>query len=256
MSADGGGVREVKSAARTIDVLEYLAGRQGTQTRLRDVADALGAPRSSVYALLQTLVGRGWVAVDPTGTHYSIGIRTLLAGTSYLDRDPRVRLVRPVIMDAARRLGETVHLARLDGDQVVYLATAESHEYTRVLLRVGRRLPAVYTSLGKAIMAHNRTSAPEVLPPPLTAMSVRDPAVLAADLERTRQRGYAVDDQENIVGISCYGFALRYDVPVRDAISCSVPRSRLSQTHTEQILEVTEEARARIEGSAPAVPQA
>ena len=54
---------------------------------LRDVAEGLGTPRSSAYALLQTLVARGWVETDPTGADYSIGIRALLAGTSYIDRE-------------------------------------------------------------------------------------------------------------------------------------------------------------------------
>ena len=246
------GAREVKSAARTIELLEHLAARQGTLTRLREIADALSWPRSSTHALLQTLVASGWVQTDASGTFYSIGIRALLAGTSYLDRDPRVRLAHPVLADVAASLGETVHLARLDRDQVVYLDTVESREYPRVMPRVGRRLPAVHTALGRAILAEHPAAVPAELPPPLTRFSLTDPAALASELAATAERGYALEVQENTEGLRCYGMALRYDLEVIDAISCSVPLPRHSPAHEAEILTALRSARDRIEQSAPA----
>ncbi|CAM5610514.1 hypothetical protein SGLAM104S_08195 [Streptomyces glaucescens] len=81
----GGGVREVKSAARTVELLELLSARGDRPARLQELADELGVPRSSMYALLQTLISRGWVRTDITGSLYGIGIRALLTGTGYLD---------------------------------------------------------------------------------------------------------------------------------------------------------------------------
>ena len=94
-AADPGGVREVKSAARTVELLELLAAKGNQPARLRELSEALGAPRSSIYALLRTLVDRGWVRTDATGTLYSIGIQALLAGTTYLDVDPIPEAVKP-----------------------------------------------------------------------------------------------------------------------------------------------------------------
>lgn len=138
--SEPGGVREVKSAARTVELLELLAARGDRPARLQELADALGVPRSSMYALLQTLIAHGWVRTDITGSLYGIGIHALLTGTSYLDSDPRVRAVRPYLDEASQTLGETIHLGRLDGRDVAYLATRESHEYLRTISRVGRRL--------------------------------------------------------------------------------------------------------------------
>lgn len=149
----GGGVREVKSAARAVELLELLAARGDRPARLQELADELDVPRSSMYALLQTLISRGWVRTDVTGSLYGIGIHALLTGTSYLDSDPRVRLVRPYLDEASEALGETIHLGRLDGRGVAYLATRESHEYLRTISRVGRRLPAHVGALGKALLA-------------------------------------------------------------------------------------------------------
>jgi DNA-binding IclR family transcriptional regulator len=251
-TAESGGVREVKSAARTVELLELLAARGDRPARLRELADELGVPRSSMYALLQTLISRGWVRTDVTGSLYGIGIHALLTGTSYLDSDPRVRLVRPYLDEASEALGETIHLGRLDGRGVAYLATRESHEYLRTISRVGRRLPAHVGALGKALLAQRPDEElPEGPYEALTPHSHTSRSALLADLVRTRARGYAVDREEGVLGIVGFGFALRYDTPAQDAISCSVPVTRLTPEHEERIVTVMREIRAKIEASAP-----
>ncbi|MGV9242030.1 IclR family transcriptional regulator, partial [Streptomyces nigra] len=227
--SDTGGVREVKSAARTVELLELLAARGDRPARLQELADTLAVPRSSMYALLQTLISRGWVRTDVTGSLYGIGIHALLTGTGYLDSDPRVRLVRPYLDEASQALGETVHMARLDGRDVAYLATRESHAYLRTISRVGRRLPAHAGALGKALLAERPDSdLPEGPYATLTPRTHTTRAALAADLAEVRERGWSVDREESVPGIIGLGFALRYDTPAQDAISCSVPVARWS----------------------------
>ncbi|MFF4311092.1 IclR family transcriptional regulator [Streptomyces sp. 900105755] len=244
------GVREVKSAARTVELLELLAARGDRPARLQELADGLGVPRSSMYALLQTLIARGWVRTDTTGSLYGIGIRTLLTGTSYLDSDPRVRLVRPYLDEASEALGETIHLGRLDGPDVAYLATRESHEYLRTISRVGRRLPAHAGALGKALLAERPDAGLPAGPyRSLTPHTHTTPDTLAADLAGIRARGYSIDREESVLGITGYGFALRYDALAQDAISCSVPVTRLTPEHEDRIVAVMQEIRIRIESA-------
>ncbi|ASR34759.1 IclR family transcriptional regulator [Prauserella marina] len=249
------GVRGVKSAARTVDLLELLASRQNRPARLRELSDALGAPRSSVYALIRTLVERGWVRVDITGTQYSIGIRALLAGTTYLDTDPYLRIVQPLITDLSAELDETIHYGRLDRGDIVYLATRESSKYIRPFSRVGRQLPAFSTSMGKSLLAERLDGGIDEHVPadvtPLTPNTIVDHDALLADLEKTRERGYAIDDEENYVGVRCFGFALRYTNPATDAISCSVPVTSLTEGRREEIVAAMERTRATIERMAP-----
>ena len=255
MTADAPGVREVKSAARTVELLELLASRQNRPARLREISDALDAPRSSVYALIRTLVEYGWVRADPGGSAYSIGIRALLAGTTYLDTDPYLRIAQPLITDLSTRLGETIHFGRLERTDIVYLATKESTRYVRPFSRVGRRLPAFSTSMGKCLLATRLESGfgahvPSELTP-LTAKTIVDPDALLADLRRTVERGYAVDDEENYVGVRCLGFALRYADPPTDAISCSIPVSELNADREREIAAEMERTRLAIEQMAP-----
>ncbi|WP_031476923.1 IclR family transcriptional regulator [Streptomyces bicolor] len=250
--SETGGVREVKSAARTVELLELLAARGDRPARLQELADALDVPRSSMYALLQTLISRGWVRTDVTGSLYGIGIHALLTGTTYLDSDPRVRVVRPYLDEASDALGETIHMGRLDGRDVAYLATRESHEYLRTISRVGRRLPAHAGALGKALLAERPEA--ELAEGPYEALTPNTHTThdsLAADLAEVRARGYSVDREEGVLGIVGFGFALRYDIPAQDAISCSVPVARLSAGHEERIVAVMREIRAKIEATVP-----
>lgn len=251
---ENGGVRAVKSASRAVDLLEVLAARGDRPARLRELAEELHVPRSSMYALLQTLIERGWVRTDATGSLYGIGIRALLTGTSYLDSDPRVRVARPYLAEASEKLGETIHLARLDRGDVVYLATRESHEYPRTLSRVGRRLPAHVGALGKALLAERpdgELPLPEGPLRSLTRHSHTDRAALLADLAQVRERGYAVDREESVEGIAGFGFALRDDSPASDAVSCSVPVGRLTEEHERRIVAVMREIRDGIETAGP-----
>lgn len=249
------GVRGVKSAARTVELLELLAMRQNRPARLRELSEALGAPRSSIYALIRTLVEHGWVRTDPTGTQYSIGIRALLAGTTYLDTDPYLRIVQPHVNDLSVELDETIHFGRIDRGDIVYLATKESTKYIRPFSRVGRRLPAFSTAMGKSLLAERLDTGIEAHVPeeraPLTPNTLVDRDALIRDLELTRERGYAIDNEENYAGVKCYGFALRYSRPATDAISCSVPAASLDKGREQALIEALEHTRLVIERMAP-----
>jgi DNA-binding IclR family transcriptional regulator len=257
-SGERGGIREVKSAARTVDLLELMAARGNEPARLRELSDALGAPRSSIYALLRTLVERGWVRTDVTGTLYSIGIQALLAGTTYLDFDPFLRIVQPHINQLSVQLDETIHYGRLQRTEIVYLATHESSQYLRPFSRVGRTLPAFSTAMGKSLLAERVAGQPdgldEHLPAALsslTANTIVDRAALVRDLEVVRDRGYAVDREENLDGVVCFAVALRFASPASDAISCSVPVERLSEGREAEIVEALRRTKFAVERMAP-----
>ena len=248
---ESSGVREVKSAARTVELLEHLAARQNRPARLRELSEALGVPRSSLHALLRTLAKHGWVRADSTGTLYGIGIRALLAGTSYLDTDPYLPLVAPVLDELREQLDETFHFGRLDGQDVVYLATRESTQYLRPYSRIGRRLPAYSTSLGKALLSdRDKDDRDEHLPDTLDALTphtITERAALEEDLEQTRQRGYAVDNEENSLGLKCFAVPLHYAEPAADAISASIPIARLTPQREAEVIQALRNAGDRID---------
>jgi len=234
------GVRDVKSAARTVELLELLSNRQNRPTSIRELSEAMGVPRSSLHALLRTLAKYGWVRGDSSGSMYMIGIRALLAGTSYLDSDPYLPVVQTFLDELHTHFDETFHFGRLDGTDVVYLATRESSQYSRSYSRVGRRLPAFATSLGKSLLADRSGAELDAHIPaelvPLTPHTLTVRSALHADLEATRARGYAIDAEENTPGLRCFACALSYSEPATDAISVSIPIARLTAGREREIV--------------------
>ncbi|WP_210508991.1 IclR family transcriptional regulator [Naasia sp. SYSU D00057] len=228
-------VGEVKSAARTVELLELLAAATRPMT-LSDIASRLELPVSSVHQLLKTLVARGWLS--SSGTTYSIGVRALLTGISFLERDPIVQAVKPVLGMLRSELEETVHLARLDGNRVVYLLSRESQHQLRMVSRVGQSLPAHATALGKAALSTLPEDEVRARFPlglwPLTPHTITDLDRLLEDLARTRHRGFAQEAQENTEGTACV--AVPIPGPAGEyAVSCSVPLSRLTPERAEEV---------------------
>ena len=238
--------RPVKSAARVLEVLEVLA-TDGPLT-LRDLAARLQVPKSSMHALLRTMQRRGWLETDATGTLYGLGVRSLLAGSAYVDSDPVVRQTAPVLDQLAQQTGETVHLGRLEGSDVVYLAKRESSHPLRLFSSVGRRLPAHSVALGKALLAEMTPEAVTAcLPSRLQATApntITDPSRLRDELDRVRRAGYAIDDEESAADLRCFGVALRQRSGTRDAISISVPLARLDAEREDEIVALLLQARA------------
>ncbi|QVQ50267.1 IclR family transcriptional regulator [Spiractinospora alimapuensis] len=235
----------VKSADRTVEVLETLA-RSSAPLSLAELHRILGYPKSSLYMLLQTLVDRRWVETDSRG--YKVGVRALLAGTSYLDRDPVVRAAAPVLDDLRAEVNETVHLARLDGANIIYLASRESQHHLRTVSRVGRRLPAHATALGRSILANRRDGADLVpaKPEALSSQGLTDRDAILAELDAARTDGYASESEQTGPGLGCRAVVLTYNDPVTDALSCSVPLARLNDAHGEQIVHALLAASRRI----------
>lgn len=235
------GSREVKSASRTVEVLEYLAERSPEPVKLREISEALAVPKSSLHALMKTLIRHGWVRGDVQASEYSIGIRALLAGTTYIDSDPYVSAGIEVLEELRETTGETVHLGRLDGLDIVYLATRESREYLRSHSRVGRRLPAYSTSLGKAILSS--LPEPDVINhvpyklASITAHTITNVPDLLRDLRETRKRGFSIEYEENSLGVACYAIVFPHRDKVADAISVSIPLARLKEDKRDEVVE-------------------
>ncbi len=245
------GVREVKSAARTIEVLELLAERGNAPVTIRDLCERMGAPRSSVYALLRTLVDAGWVRTDALNTEYSIGIRALLAGTTYLDADATLTAVRPVLAEVGKELSATVNFGRLDGGDIVYLATWEAPGRERSAPRVGRRLPAHATAIGQAVLSAVEDPGSRLVPPlaRLTDATVTDPVELRRILQVTRERGYAREDGQNSPEIACVAVPMPDTTPAErplDGLSVSFRAASLTAAREREAALVLREAARRI----------
>jgi IclR family acetate operon transcriptional repressor len=193
----------VKAVERTLSVLEAL----GRPRPLAEIAELAELPKPTVHRILQVLVARGF-ARDAADGVYAAGPRVLtVAGEALAELDV-AELARPVLSPLQRSVGGAVHLALRNGDEAVYVEKIEGDEPYRMASRVGLPLHLHSTGIGKAILAFlPQEELSELLARlPLEARTpntLTTERALRPELERIRARGYALDDEENELGVRC-----------------------------------------------------
>lgn len=199
------------AAYRAIQLLEALAAERGPLTT-SELALRIPLAKSSVSNLLTTLETTGMVRRASAG--WTVGFKALEIGQSVLASTDVVSEFRRQVVMLPTLSSETALLAVLEDTDVLYLARHDGDSRVRLASDVGRRLPATVTSLGKAMLASLPQAQVDALladvtdlPRP-TRRSLPNKAALMAELTATRTRGYAVDDEENTIGVTCFGIAI------------------------------------------------
>lgn len=219
----------MKSAVRALAIIDLLAQR-GRPLRFPEIARALGYPQSSLHGLMKTLQQAQWIELDENTREYTVGIRAWEAGQAYKGARTLAERARPY-MDAIRdRINETVQLAVLDnGRHNVYLAKSEGDQRLVLESRVGSRLPAHATGVGKVLLAaldddDVRQRIGDEKLEQYTTTTPRDLDDLLSRLRRVREAGYGTDDQEYTEGVRCVAVPVHaYGGETVAAMSVSVP---------------------------------
>ena len=193
------------AAEKTLSVLDAL---DGSRTRLGDIAARAQLPKSTVHRILRRLVERGYARADGDGS-YALGPRVLTMAGEMLHRLDAIVLAQPVLRALHADVGHTVHFAMLSGDEAVYLEKlVDPNLPYQFASRVGGRIPLNCTAIGKSLLA-----AMPALPPldlvPRTPRTLVSADELRAELQTVRERGFAIDDEENERNIRCVGAAVR-----------------------------------------------
>jgi DNA-binding IclR family transcriptional regulator len=230
----------VKSADRALAILDAVAARGSM--RFNELVAVLDLPRSSAHGLLQTLVNRGWLDLDRETRRYSIGLQAWHVGQAYSGHGDLVTVAKPVMDKLAQDLGETVQLARLDGLENVYIAISEAIRPMRLASRVGARLFAHATGIGKALLSQlepqeARRRVRTVPLPRFTENTVTDPEALDLVIARARERGFAEDNEEVLIGCRCVAVPLLDDGHgLLTALSVTMPTVRCGPDWPERAL--------------------
>lgn len=233
----------VKSAERTLDLLELLADSEEALS-LSQIAHRLDLPKSSAHGLLKTLERRGFARL--AGGGYQLGLKALQVGLKYSDASRLLELSEAIVLRLNRVTNETVHLATLEGPDVVFLQIKPSTQPLRLLSAVGLRQSAHVSSVGKAQLAtltdeEVRAIYVDRILTALTPKTITSLEGLLADLHRTRARGYAFDDEESHLGVQCVGCAVR-DASGRAVAGLSISAPAVRMRRTEFVSLVTEAA--------------
>src|SRR5262245_52372017 len=200
------------AVTRAAAILDVLAEDAAVALGPSELARRLGLPKSSIANICGALADVG--LLRRVGTGFALGRRLAELGGAYL---VAVDMVQE-FYEAARQLPtaseETVQLAILDGLKMTYLARHDGRQPVRLTSQIGRRLPATSTATGKAALASldprelERRLAGVTELPAATANAHRSVDALLVDLDGVRSRGYAIDDEETMVGVVCYGVAI------------------------------------------------
>lgn len=236
----------VQSVERVFDLLEIIADAGG-ETSLSDLAAHSGLPLPTIHRLLRTLVTVGYVRQLPS-RRYALGARLIRLGERASGQLGSI--AQPELAWLVQQLGETANMAMLDGDHTVYVAQSPSPHAMRMFTEVGRRANLHDTGVGKAILATlddeqiRRIVQRTGMPTP-TRKSHADVDSLLDDVQRIRNRGYSIDDEEQELGVRCYAVGIP-GAPTPMAVSVSGPLARVDLSFGDRAVPLLHQAAGRI----------
>lgn len=236
-----GGALGGGTVGKALALLDSVASA-GRPVRFTDLLGESPYPKATLYRLLRTLCEQGMLAYDGADHTYRPGMRLVRLAHSAWSQSSLAPIARPHLDALAHDLGMTVHLAQLDGGQVLYLDKRSGAQQIEMYSAAGKTGPAYCTGIGKALLA---SLPPEALDHALarqaftrfTHASLIDAAALRAELDAIRARGFAHDREEHEPGIVCVA------VPVRlgsgqgiGAVSVASRTSRHSLADLEELV--------------------
>ncbi len=205
------------------------------------LAIRLGLAKSTVHRLATTLVEYDILEQNRETGKYRLGLALFELGTLVRRKMDTASESRAQMYSLAEMTGETVQLAVLDHQSVLYIRILESRQAVRMSTIAGSRAPAHCTSVGKILLAHQSSEVvQEIIDNGLkryTANTITDPAVLAEELVAIRAKGFALDDEEIEVGLRCVAGPIRnHSGRVIAAISVAAPVQRMTKKNVQSTI--------------------
>ena len=202
----------VQSLGRALDLIEMIATRGKDGARLTDLARELGMSKAAVYALLQTLLARGFLSDISEGANrrYRLGLSLARLGDMALANIALADVAMPELRKLTADLGMTSRLAILDDGYAVVVGRVDAPGSIRFDAALGRREMPHCSAVGKALLAAMpRDEARRILErgelPKRTPRTVTAVPQLMKELALSQERGYAIDDEEDTEGVACIG---------------------------------------------------
>ena len=226
---------------RIFVILEYLSVESEPKGPT-EIAQATGLNKSTVYRLLSSMSARGYIEKEANGT-YRIGVKVIEIASNHINNLELHAEARPYLNELHNELGLAVYLGKLDHDEVVYLDKIDISRSLRVYAQIGMRVPAYCSSLGKCTLANMSGDDLDYLLHSIelahfTENTIVSKTQLKEHLRQVRRQGWAMDDQEYIMGNRCIGAPIfDYRGEVIAAISASGPKTMIED---DQVLKVAD----------------
>jgi IclR family acetate operon transcriptional repressor len=242
----------VASVARALRVVGLVADAPDSGLTLTEIARAIGSSKSTAYAIARTLVDHGYLRASDPGPRYGPGMELVRLGDAATRTMPIGRVCHPVLLDLSRETGLTTRACVADHGYPVFVERVDSPGAIRFHTPLGVREMPHTSSAGKAILATLATEAVEaviadsglVRRTPKTITTLTE---LLDDLAAVRRRGFAVDDEEDVLGVFCIGAAFFDHAGVcAGAISATGINLDLPTRHVDELGQAVRAAADRV----------
>ncbi len=233
----------VKSVDRALSIIQFIS-KEKEGLGVTELSSLLDINKSSVFKLLSTLVKHGFIEQDVETKKYRLGYKYLELSSILLESIDLRSEAKSFLKELEQLTNEVVHLVVYDQGEIVYIEKLEGNETLRTHSKIGRRAPIHCTSVGKVILAHLPER--EMLAlldkyglPQHTEHTIIDRDLFLEELKKVKDRGFAVEMEENEVGISCIA------APIFDhrgmiiaAVSISGPTIRMTNERLDELKQV------------------
>lgn len=241
----------IQVADRLFGVVEALAATG--PIGLIDLSKMLDLNKTTVHRVLNSLIYMGYVKQDVTTSKYSLTYKICRIANHVLNQIDLVDIAKPYLKELSALTGETIHLVEKEGINAIYIDKVESSTNTvRLVSKVGKSIPLYCSGVGKAMMAEMDEAAVDEIwkksdTKSFTEYTIIDEQELMNQLKVIRERGYAIDDEENELGVRCIAVALTDQKGrPRYAISISAPEIRMSDERIEELSAIIKETKQKI----------
>lgn len=225
--------KNIQSLERAFSILESFCGPENTERSLKDLSEACNLNKSTTFGLVNTLSNLGYLQHNTKTQKYSLGIRLLGLANAVREQNIIVCAAHPYLEKLSAKYSETVHCAVEDNFSVVYVDKVVAANSLYISSNVGMRNEMYCTGVGKCLLAYmpdeQLDSYLSNALKPMTKNTITDPRQLRRELESIRTLGYAMDNEEIFLGLSCVAVPVfSANSKVLCAISVSGTTSRIN----------------------------
>jgi IclR family KDG regulon transcriptional repressor len=246
-----------KPTERVLLILETLANEEGMT--LSALAAKTGISKGTIFPILKSLLSRKYINHNEKTGLYTLGISCAVLASATVEKEYWLRMVNAEMRNVVTECNEVCQMGVLDGAHVLYIDKIQGEQTVQLVSKIGTRLPAIFSALGKAMLSQCTDEEIMALYPngftPVTSRSVRSPQKLREQLNEIVAKGYAMDDREINEDTVCFAVPLWQKGRILAAISVSLPYFRATQEKNEQVLASLILARKKIENTLDKLPE-
>jgi len=242
--------KNIQSVERALSILEiFKLGKK--ELSVKEISEEVELSKSTAFGLINTLSNKGYLQQNDENLKYGLGLKILALSNAVQKNNIIVQTVRPYLKSLSDKFQETSHCAIEENGAVIYIDKIEAVRSVYIKSEIGTKNYMHCTGVGKCFLAHMQDSKIEkIIEKPLrlfTYNTITNSRKLKKELETIRSNGFAMDNEEIEIGLTCVAVPIisSKGEPIA-AISLSGPTSRMDEKHIEEIVADLKEVSKKI----------